>query len=299
MFFAADSPGGFYLGRFIQGAGEAPVWALGPALLSLAYPHAKGKVIGIYNAAIHSGLTVGPLLGLFLFPAGRGSLPFLLFAALCLAGGMTVLLFLPPASAAPRQSGGEAPRLRALIGLFRQPAPRATLSGILLYGAGYGVFVSVLPASLAVSKGFDNQAIGIFFALFYVAISIAQLIAGPLSDRQGRQRYMIAGLVMAAGGFASFAAFPYPWTYVPLTLAGFGLGIFCVASMAYLNDCVPLALKGSISGSYYLAWGLGYLSGPLVVAQLDDWAGYHLLALLMAAHTLLLWRASSPRAWRA
>jgi MFS family permease len=42
VFFHAGTSEMIFLGRFIQGAGEAPVWALGPALLSLAYPHAKG-----------------------------------------------------------------------------------------------------------------------------------------------------------------------------------------------------------------------------------------------------------------
>ena len=62
IFFYADTSKAIFFGRFLQGAGEAPIWALGPALLSLTYPHAKGKVIGIYNASIHAGLSVGPLI---------------------------------------------------------------------------------------------------------------------------------------------------------------------------------------------------------------------------------------------
>ncbi len=286
VFFYAGSPEAIFLGRFIQGAGEAPVWALGPALLSLAYPHAKGKVIGIYNASIHTGLTIGPLLGILLFPGGGGDLPFLLFAALCLSGGLTVLLFLPRAPFAASRSVSQKPRLRELAGLMVVRGPLAALAGVLLYGAGYGIFVSVLPGQLALTGGFDTVAIGIFFALFYAAISVAQLIVGPLSDRHGRHLYMIAGFAMAAVGFATFAPLPYPWTYAPLALASLGLGVYCVASMAYLNESVPERLRGTLSGSYYLAWGLGYFFGPIVVAQLgermDLQAGYLLLAALLA-----------------
>ncbi len=286
VFFRSGSPETLFLGRFVQGAGEAPVWALGPALLSLAYPRAKGKAIGIYNAAIHGGLAAGPLLGVFLFPAAAGGLPFLVFAALCICGGAAVLLFLPRRPAAAGRVAGAAPRLRDLAGLLTLRGPSATLSGVVLYGAGYGVFISVLPAFLTLSKGFDSLANGLFFALFYIAISVAQLVVGPLSDRQGRQAYMVAGLVMAAIGFGSFAPFPQPWIYVPLTLAGLGLGVFCVSSLARLNDCVPESLTATASGGYYLAWGLGYFLGPLVVAQLGErvspQAGYQVLALLMA-----------------
>lgn len=309
-FFLAASPEALFLGRFIQGAGEAPVWALGPALLSLAYPRAKGKAIGIYNAAIHTGLTLGPLLGIVLFPTGAGSLPFLLFAALCFAGSVTVLLFLPKTPTASRQASrqasrraagqvvGRTPSLRDMLRLLKTRGPLIALAGVILYGAGYGIFVSVLPASLALNKGFDNFAIGLFFALFYAAISLSQLIVGPLSDRHGRHPYMIAGFILATIGFASFAPLPHPWTYGPLTLASFGLGIFCVASMVYLNESVPESLRATMSGSYYLSWGVGYFLGPLVVGQLGEavhpHAGYWVLSFLIAAQAAVSCWASRP-----
>ncbi len=280
------------LGRFVQGAGEAPIWALGPALLSLAYPHAKGRVIGIYNASIHTGLTLGPLLGILLFPAGQGSGPFVIFAVLCLCGGLTVFLFLPRAPKRPERQIVTSPSRYDMIRLLAASGPLVTLLGILLYGAGYGIFVSVLPAGLVVTKAFDNLDIGILFALFYAAISIAQLVAGPLSDRHGRYRYMIAGMILAASGFAIFPLLPNPWIYVPLVLSSLGLGVFCVASMAYLNECVPETMEATVAASYYLSWGLGYFLGPLVVGGLDGLLGpqtaYLLLALLMIVQACAL-----------
>jgi MFS family permease len=77
-------------GRLIQGAGEAPIWALAPALLSIKYPQKKGKMMGTYNAAIHLGLTIGPVLGIVLHKIWNGNQAFLLFAALCFAGAIVV-----------------------------------------------------------------------------------------------------------------------------------------------------------------------------------------------------------------
>jgi len=265
IYVAAGSAEFIFLGRFIQGAGEAPIWALGPALLSLAYPHARGRAIGIYNAAIHLGLTLGPLLGIFLFASGGGTTPFLIFAGLCFAGASTLLFLQPAKAAATGHLVEQTPGLRQLAQILKAREPRLTLYGIFLYGAGYGIYVSVLPASLSVEKGFDQVGVGVFFALFYVAISASQLVIGPLSDRRGRQPYMIAGLLLVALGFASFIPLPYPWTYGPLTLASFGLGVFCVASLAYLTESVPESLRATVSGAYYLAWGFGYFSGPMIV----------------------------------
>lgn len=296
MFFAAESAEAIFLGRFVQGIGEAPVWALGPALLSLAYPHAKGKVIGLYNASIHAGLTAGPLLGILLAQERPEISAFLLFAGLCLCAGMIVLAFLPSTGTASLSSLGESPRLKELGQLLTVGGPLRTLCGVLLYGAGYGIFISVLPAYLALSQDFDQTATGILFALFYVATSISQLIAGPLSDRHGRHAYMISGLLCAAIGYSTFPFLTYPLVYVPLALASFGLGVFCVSSLAYLNDSVPHSLKASVSSCYYLAWGLGYFAGPLVIGIADGLvgptAGYTAFATLVAVQAAVLWHHS-------
>ncbi len=292
-FAAARTPEGFFFGRFLQGAGEAPIWALGPALLSLAYPHAKGKVIGIYNACIHAGLTIGPLLGLLPFGNSTSQLPFLLFALACFGGGLAVFLFLPKNSPSPIIIVSEASDFKALAGLVSSREPLLTLSSILLYGACYGIFISVLPASLSLSKNFDSFDNVVFFALFYIAISISQLVVGPLSDRYSRYLFMIMGLALAAVGIVIFDLFVLPWIYVPLTIASIGLGVFCVSSIAYLNECVPDGLKATISSAYYLAWGLGYFLGPMLVGWVGELGSqriaFQTLAALILIQTLSLW----------
>jgi len=302
VFFFAGSVETVLLGRFIQGAGEAPVWALGPALLSIAYPRAKGRAIGIYNAAIHAGLTAGPLLGLLFFPGAKSSAPFLVFAVLCGCGAVVIVVFLRQGDPVPERLVAHAPRPADLVGLLKSAGPLVTLCGVLLYGAGYGVFVSVLPAFLSISKGFGAQAVGVLFALFYVAISISQLVVGPLSARPGRRGSMVAGVTLSAIGFVSFAAFPGLWVLAPLTLASLGLGVFCISSLAFLNECVQENLRSTVSGGYYLAWGLGYFLGPLVVGWLGETthpnSGFVLLALLFATQAIAQ-RLSATRSSRA
>jgi MFS family permease len=62
---------------------------------------------------------------------------------------------------------------------------------------------------------------------------------------------MLFGLLMATLGIAVFHQCPFPYFIVFLSIAGLGLGIFCVSSMAYLNERVPRSLKGTISGVFY------------------------------------------------
>lgn len=262
IFYSTESAVGMFLGRAVQGLGEASIWALGPAVLSLAYPTSKGRAIGIYNFAIHAGLTAGPLLGLFLAPDGLGRLPFLVFAVLCVLSGACVLFFLRPARGAV---GPSRLSTRQFLGLFRQRRIVILLFGVLLYGAGYSVFLTVLPVSLAASHGFDATSTSLHFVLFYATISLSQIVAGTVSDRIGRPGFLIWGMALAAIGLSVLPLFSGMWAYLPLGLAGIGLGVFCVASIAELNDLAPDTLKGAVSGGYYFFWGMGYVLGPLVL----------------------------------
>ncbi|WP_346911752.1 MFS transporter [uncultured Roseibium sp.] len=291
VFFFSPSADGILFGRLIQGIGEAPIWALGPALLSRAYAQSKGRAIGLYNAAIHAGLTLGPLAGLAIGASGDSNLPFLIFAALCFAGGLAIFLLLPEETrhAEPALSGKADPR--ALLRVMTEGRHAVLFSGVLLYGACYGIFVSVLPISLTLLNGFGGQETGILFFLFYAAISLSQVVAGPLSDRHGRRGFLIGGMALAALGFGTVFFVPGLWALGPLFLASLGLGAFCVASIADLSEAVQPDLRGTVSGGYYLFWAIGYFAGPQVIGLFGAGAqetGYAVLGLVLAGQTLAM-----------
>jgi MFS family permease len=291
VFFSAQNAQTIYIGRAIQGIGEAPIWALGPAVLSLAYPDAKGRAIGIYNAAIHAGLTFGPLLGLLIATTGHDNTPFLVFAGLCFGAGIIVIFGLGKSI---RQDRAKRANVSAhqLIAILSQRKVAITLLGILLYGSGYGVFVSILPISLAINNGLSSTAVTIYFVVFYAAISLAQLVAGPISDRIGRWGFMMWGMAAAAVGIVTFLGFPGVWVFIPLGLASAGFGVFCVASITALNECVSDDLKGTISGAYYFFWASGYMLGPLLIGSLtaiSPFIGYSVLGITLALYSLAVW----------
>jgi len=297
LYFAAESPEVIFLGRLLQGAGEAPIWALAPALLSLLYPAARGRTIGMYNASLHLGLTVGPILGILVAPDRAENQAFLFFAAVCLTGAAILSLFLKGGGPGQAQErGGIALReMRILVGNGKV---LATFAGIVLYGAGYGMFITVIPAFLICGKGFDRPAVTVFFSLYYLAVSFSQVVAGPLSDRKGRSAFMVSGSLMAAFGLAAFPAFGQPWMYVLLTTASLGLGVFCVSSMAFLNEAVPDSLKGTVSGAYYLSWGVGYFFGPLAAGRMSTSVGFEAVFLFLAVLLVLEAGALALAEWR-
>jgi MFS family permease len=302
LYYWANSSTLILLGRLLQGVAEVPIWALAPALLSLQYANTKGKAIGLYNASFHLGLSAGPLLGILLVQmAGQDNLAFLFFAGVSIVGGLIVYLFVenPRSSAALKAERFDLTHIWVVV---THRLTLAVLIGIALYGAGYGLAVTMIPAFLISAKGFDQASISLSFSLFYITISLAQLIAGPISDKKGRQGFMICGLILAAAGLTLLPVLPQPWLKAALILISLGLGIFCVASMAYLNEAVSDSLKGTISGAYYLFWGLGYFLGPLAAGELGSSVGlsasFYLLAGLLGIETILLMAMGTARRTR-
>ncbi|SCY19788.1 MFS transporter [Desulfoluna spongiiphila] len=269
----AETPDILYMGRVLQGVGEVPIWALAPALLSVDWPEGRGKVLGMYNASMHLGLTAGGLLGLIFCDCWDGSGAFWVLAATGLAGGVLVMTCAGE-KAGGKESGVEGWDLKTAGVLMVRRETRAVFSGIVLYGCGYGVFLTVIPMSLIAGRGAGEQAVSLFFVLFYVAVSLSQLMGGALSDKAGRVATMTLGLTMAgiclpvavwARGLALLSG---------LAMAGFGLGIFCVSAMAALSESVPVSRRGTISGAFYLAWGAGYFVGPILLGTVSDHGGF-------------------------
>ncbi|KJR49559.1 Major facilitator superfamily (MFS) transporter [Desulfosporosinus sp. I2] len=128
----------------------------------------------------------------------------------------------------------------------------------------------------ATIHGVSQTFVGVFFSLFYVAISLSQIITGGLSDRMGREKFIISGLIIAASGMFIFPGLSQQWILIALTLASLGLGVFYLSSMAFLNEIVPNSLKGTVSGAYYLFWGIGFFFGPLLISKLGELSGHYI-----------------------
>ena len=288
----------YFLGRVFQGMGEAPIWALAPALLSIKYPNSKGKVIGIYNASIHIGLTIGPLLGILLSNYLIGNKPFLFYAGVCLIGALILLFSVEKVNHDEFQEK-QTIHFRNIIELVTTRNSLAALFGITLYGAGYGILLTTIPSFLIINKNFNQTFVGIFFSLFYIAISISQIITGVLSDKMGRKIFMIAGLLTASFGIAIFSELNQPLISIVLTIASLGLGVFYLSSMAFLNEVVPNSLKGTISGAYYLFWGIGFFFGPIIIAQITKSGsslGYQFFSAFLLIEALILVFCSKEKA---
>jgi len=287
LYFKTQSVAGILVGRFLQGISEVPLWALAPALLSLLYADTKGEAIGKYNASLHLGLTAGSLASVYAYCAWQCNEAFLFYAATGATSALIIAFFIKDPV---RENPGE-PRVKVSFSGVSQAIAKienpAALAGICLYGGAYGVFVTIVPGILLEKMHLSQSVIAVFFAQFYIAVSISQVLGGKMTDKKGPVLSITTGLLLVAAGLFSFVWVQGLTTLVFLFVASFGLGMFCVSSMVLLNQAVPYYLKGSISGVFCFLWGIGYFILPAAMAQLGRFFDYHTLFAFLASAALV------------
>lgn len=124
-----------------------------------------------------------------------------------------------------------------------------------------------------------------------LALALTQPFFGHLSDRYGRQRLMMLGMLSLMGFFITIIAMlrgSFQLISVAPFLAVFGLGSFAFApaALASLGDFAPERGRGTTMGVYSVVISLGTIIGPLAGGYLLD--QYGIVSLFYAGLVLLI-----------
>ena len=78
---------------YFQGVGAAATWTSNLSILMAKFPERKATVKAWCDASFNFGLTIGPVIGAFMYDAGGFFLPFSVTGTAILLIGIIVLLF--------------------------------------------------------------------------------------------------------------------------------------------------------------------------------------------------------------
>ena len=133
-------------------------------------------------------------------------------------------------------------------------------------GLAWGVFPLVFTAS-----GLTLRETSILAAIYPATWSVCQLATGPLSDRWGRTKPIVGGMLLQGmaiiamtmvNGFEAWA--------IALTGLGIGTALVYPALLAAVGDVAHPSWRGVAVGVYRLWRDLGYVAGALLAGLLAD-----------------------------
>lgn len=160
------------------------------------------------------------------------------------------------------------------------------------------------------SFGASTAIVQLTFSAYVIAFGVLQLLYGPLSDRLGRRRVLIAGLgVAVVGSLAAMVATDLPTLIAARVLQGAGTAAGMVIGRALVQDLFEGAERTRVMAIVGMAMGLCPPAATLLGGQLHvrlGWASnFALVAGLGVLLVVAAWRglpdgrkpATAPGHW--
>jgi MFS family permease len=292
--------------RCLQGLGVAMIIPSVLALISaVTEKRTRGNAMGVYSTFRMVGFATGPLLGGLLHVYFGFNAAFLVGAAFVVVALCLVHFTVSEAPAAVHDpveiSVEEEGPVKGPGGAFRVPS--ATTLALM---AGTLVMASSLSMIAALETEFNERlsqtalGFGIAFSALTVARLVVQIPVGRLSDRIGRKRLVVGGLIALA---PLTVLFSYVGTTVEMInlrlLQGVATAFIAAPAFALAADLARKGGEGREMSFLTMGFGLGMGVGPLIAGILGGYLGFAVpfyvvgLMSLLAAGMVAVWAEES------
>jgi MFS family permease len=257
--------------RFYHGFATATFVPVAEASIAELYPTKRGERISLFNSATAVGRAAAPFLGGYILFATNQSF-FTLYTAVGIAGitaFVIALLFLTEKKASQPTLSPQSRPARGIFSGWIELIKNSRVLGVsFVQAAQYYVFGSVeffLVGYLTEVAGLDLLSVGIITGSEIVALMIARPLIGRISDKIGRTKPILAGIIASC---IIIAAIPFITSF-PVMLAmvvAYGVAFAAVLSSTspLISEVVPAGLVGASMGFLSTMMDVGQTLGPIV-----------------------------------
>lgn len=277
--------------RFYHGFATAIFGTVANAAIAERYTNDRAARLSTYSSVTIVGRSIAPFLGGSLISLASFHAVYIACAIsgmLALGAGLLLRDHQPPPT-----KKLEWPRFWAsLTAVLRD---RSIMLVSLTEAAQYLVFgaIEAFLALFAASLGIPAWQIGVILGVQLVSIVFAKPLMGKVSDRVGRRRVILPGLLIGA---ASVVLLPFAPSFIGLSVLSlvFGIGFATVTSStsALVADLTRDGRYGSSMGVLRTVMDVGQSIGPVLTGWMVGVAGYGsaftLLAAILVAAALML-----------
>lgn len=248
-----------FVARVLDGISGASVSVAQAAVVDIAPPEQRARLLGLLGAAFGLGFVAGPAIGA-LAALGGPEIPFFLAAAIAAVNAVVAARRLPETH--PGRSV-DRPMLE------RIPWDRRGVAGLVIVSFVGLVAFSGFEATFALFAerrlGLRLASIGALFAAIGLVLVVVQVrVIGPVVDRLGERHTLQVGLASNGIGLAVLAA-AHSWALlVPALLCLIvGQGLVTPTLSSLLAGRVGADRRGGVLGVQQAAGGLARVVGPL------------------------------------
>ena len=277
--------------RFYHGFATAIFGTVASAAIAARYTTDRATKLSTYSSITIVGRSIAPFLGGFLISLASFQA---VYIACAISGVLALAIGFLLRDSTPKV-GQKLEMPRFWFSLRTVLRDRNIMLVSLIEAAQYLVFgaIEAFLALFAASLGIPAWQIGVILGVQLVCIVFTKPLMGKMSDRVGRKRVIIPGLLIGA---ASIVLLPYAPNFVGLTVLSlaFGLGFATVTSSttAWVADLTQNNRFGSSMGVLRTVMDVGQSIGPVLTGWMVGYAGYGsaftLLAVVLLGAALLL-----------
>jgi MFS family permease len=164
---------------------------------------------------------------------------------------------------------------------------------------GMGIIAPIMPI-YATRMGATGISLGLMVAGFSISRGVLQPFVGGLSDRQGRKRFLVAGLfIYALSGFTYTLAGTMGHLILIRLLHGVGSAMVIPIAMSYMGELAPKGQEGRYMGLLNIALFGGIGGGPVIGGLFLDAVGinwpFYVMAAMSGVSLLLVLTFLPPR----
>lgn len=283
-----DSLTALMIFRFVAGIGSA-AFITGAVIFigDISTPVNRGRMMSVYQGSFIMGISFGPVFGGLIAEAFGLRAPFFAVAGLSVLSGVWAIFKVPETrplqgnfrsssemsvNLSEKTSGNEISGTQSKSSLvFSRGFILISLVFMVTFFTRAGSQFTLLPLIGVKEFGLSPGQLGAIFTVPPVIAFLLLPLAGSISDRYGRKRTIVPGLLIVSlslfvlGSSSSLILF-----VVGMTLYGIGSGIEGPTPVAYVADISPSNLQGIGQGIVRSAADFALLIAPPVMGFVAD-----------------------------
>ena len=136
---------------------------------------------------------------------------------------------------------------------------------------GFGIIIPILP-EVILQQGYSEVHVGGLLTIYALASFFTAPLWGALSDRTGRKKLILIGLIGFSLSFFLFALFieNLPLLYVSRVVGGVFSGALYTAVTGFVADMTDEENRNKYMGLLGMSIGLGFIFGPAIGGVLGN-----------------------------